>query len=204
MFDKSNIFYYLKYSMFLQYQSILNSSNEEQVFNTPLLSSLMKRIEDLDWGALKVSEEKQDSYYIDYENAPLLELGENPCVGRNWGPDAEYLPLSFNEGEEPVVPVSLYVAIINPFSEHPEEAKEFLALLLKNLDNGTQYTLFTDKTEPIENEGSKEWYDSVVVLMTCDKDNIGSAKSIVKNGGVLENEFVNADGQIEQRYWIDL
>lgn len=42
------------------------------------------------------------------------------------------------------------------------------------------------------------------VLMTCDKDNIGSAKSIVKNGGVLENEFVNADGQIEQRYWIDL
>lgn len=40
------------------------------------------------------------------------------------------------------------------------------------------------------------------VLMTCDKDNIGSAKSIVKNGGVLENEFVNSDGEIEQRYWI--
>lgn len=42
------------------------------------------------------------------------------------------------------------------------------------------------------------------VLMTCDKDNIGSAKSIVKNGGVLENEFVNSDGVIEQRYWIVL
>ena len=180
MFDKSNIFYYLKYSMFLQYQSILNSSNEEQVFNTPLLSSLMKRIEDLDWGALKVSEEKQDSYYIDYENAPLLELGENPCVGRNWGPDAEYLPLSFNEGEEPVVPVSLYVAIINPFSEHPEEAKEFLALLLKNLDNGTQYTLFTDKTEPIENEGSKEWYDSVVESIETIKEMLETAEGSSK------------------------
>ncbi len=35
------------------------------------------------------------------------------------------------------------------------------------------------------------------VLITCDKDNIGSARSIVKNGGVLENEFVNADGDIE-------
>lgn len=41
------------------------------------------------------------------------------------------------------------------------------------------------------------------VLMCCDKDNIGSAKSIIKNGGVLENE-VEKDGQIEQRYWIQL
>jgi len=42
------------------------------------------------------------------------------------------------------------------------------------------------------------------VLITCDKSNIGSAKSILKNGGKLENEFVNSDGDIEQRYWINL
>lgn len=42
------------------------------------------------------------------------------------------------------------------------------------------------------------------VLMTCDKDNIGSAKSIQKNGGILENEVLNEDGVWEQRYWIDL
>ena len=42
------------------------------------------------------------------------------------------------------------------------------------------------------------------VLMTCDKDNIGSAKSIIRNGGVLENEIVDTDGRIVQRYWIDL
>lgn len=42
------------------------------------------------------------------------------------------------------------------------------------------------------------------VLMTCDRDNVGSARSIVKNGGVLENEFVNEEGNVEQRYWIDL
>ena len=41
------------------------------------------------------------------------------------------------------------------------------------------------------------------MLMTCDKDNIGSAKSIRNNGGVLENEFVNENGVWEQRYWID-
>lgn len=42
------------------------------------------------------------------------------------------------------------------------------------------------------------------VLVTCDRDNIGSAKSIRNNGGVLENEFINEDGVWEQRYWIDL
>ena len=41
------------------------------------------------------------------------------------------------------------------------------------------------------------------VLMVCDKENIGSAKSIINNGGVLENEVV-VDGVTEQRYWITL
>ena len=41
------------------------------------------------------------------------------------------------------------------------------------------------------------------VLMCCDKENIGSAKSIQKNGGVLENEIEKV-GTIEQRYWISL
>jgi len=42
------------------------------------------------------------------------------------------------------------------------------------------------------------------VLLTCDKDNIGSAKVIISQGGALENEFVNDEGVIEQRYWIHL
>ncbi|MFQ7287959.1 MAG: GNAT family N-acetyltransferase [Lacrimispora saccharolytica] len=42
------------------------------------------------------------------------------------------------------------------------------------------------------------------VMMTCDKENIASAKSIIKNGGILENEFVNSDGKVEQRYWISI
>lgn len=41
------------------------------------------------------------------------------------------------------------------------------------------------------------------VLMTCEKTNIGSAKSILNNGGILEDEVL-VDGKLEQRYWIDL
>lgn len=41
------------------------------------------------------------------------------------------------------------------------------------------------------------------VLVTCDKDNIGSAKTIQKNGGILENE-IKEEGKLVQRYWIKL
>ena len=42
------------------------------------------------------------------------------------------------------------------------------------------------------------------VLVTCNKDNIGSAKTILNNGGKLESEFQEENGNIVQRYWIEL
>ena len=41
------------------------------------------------------------------------------------------------------------------------------------------------------------------VLMVCNKNNIGSKKSIINNGGVLENE-IEVDGEIVERYWITI
>ena len=45
--------------------------------------------------------------------------------------------------------------------------------------------------------------DFVKQEVFCDKENIGSAKSIQNNGGIMENE-IEVDGVIEQRYWIEL
>ncbi|MCK9524713.1 MAG: GNAT family N-acetyltransferase [Limnochordia bacterium] len=41
------------------------------------------------------------------------------------------------------------------------------------------------------------------VLLTCDNDNIGSVKTMLKNGAALENE-VQQENKIVQRYWITL
>ncbi len=41
------------------------------------------------------------------------------------------------------------------------------------------------------------------VLITCDKENIPSAKTIISNGGILENEVLEGE-KIKQRYWIYL
>ena len=42
------------------------------------------------------------------------------------------------------------------------------------------------------------------VQMTCDKENIGSAGAIVKNGGILEREFLSPEGKERQRYIINI
>lgn len=41
------------------------------------------------------------------------------------------------------------------------------------------------------------------VLIVCYKENTASAKTIIKNGGILENE-INDESNIYQRYWITL
>ena len=42
------------------------------------------------------------------------------------------------------------------------------------------------------------------VLVTCDDDNVGSIRTIEKNGGVLENVVTGPDlGTPKRRYWFD-
>jgi predicted acetyltransferase len=40
-------------------------------------------------------------------------------------------------------------------------------------------------------------------LITCDRCNVASAKTIINNGGVLENE-VEENGKLIKRYWIEI
>ena len=42
------------------------------------------------------------------------------------------------------------------------------------------------------------------VLITCNKNNVASARTIIKNGGVLENELPKSEEEIFQRYWIEI
>lgn len=41
------------------------------------------------------------------------------------------------------------------------------------------------------------------IMITCDDDNVGSYKTIEKNGGILEDKVPNHQG-IGRRYWIEL
>nr|WP_256257853.1 MULTISPECIES: GNAT family N-acetyltransferase [unclassified Paenibacillus] len=42
------------------------------------------------------------------------------------------------------------------------------------------------------------------VLLVCDKANLASEKTIVKNGGKFESEYVEENGNVVRRFWIQL
>ncbi|MHC0039124.1 GNAT family N-acetyltransferase [Pseudoneobacillus sp. C159] len=42
------------------------------------------------------------------------------------------------------------------------------------------------------------------VLVTCDATNIGSLKTILNNGGVPDEDFIEEDGNVVKRFWIEL
>ncbi|WP_047981492.1 GNAT family N-acetyltransferase [Ornithinibacillus contaminans] len=42
------------------------------------------------------------------------------------------------------------------------------------------------------------------VLVTCDEDNIGSAKVILANGGIEDKPELNTDEKVTRRFWIAL
>lgn len=48
----------------------------------------------------------------------------------------------------------------------------------------------------------KEEHQVNPVLVTCNKGNIGSEKAILQNGGTLENEILEDNGNTVLRYWV--
>lgn len=41
-------------------------------------------------------------------------------------------------------------------------------------------------------------------LITCDESNIGSLRTILNNGGVPDVDFIEEDGNVIKRFWIEL
>ena len=134
-----------------QYQMLKESKGEELVFNTPEMRKLIERIYNMDLKSLGLKswrEEDNGSGYM-YNDTSLITTYTTAPMGDQYSGGGTPMVLSFAEGEEPILPVQMYVACVNPFSEHAKEAKEFLALAMENLEIMAQYTFFADKTEPI-------------------------------------------------------
>lgn len=144
--DRSTVRAQMIAALMEMYQIRMERTGKDYLFNTPELRALLKRACEVDYGALGIPETVDDSGYEVRE--ALLDFS-NGIRGVRRCDESAPMGLAFAEGEEPLVPVSLFAAFMNPYTEHPEEAGEFLGLLLKHLDANAQYSLFADKTEPV-------------------------------------------------------
>ncbi|EEK79518.1 GNAT family acetyltransferase [Bacillus cereus] len=127
-----------------------------------------------------------------FEKVSIQEVGEN--LQANRVPSSQFL--SFEKGEligfvnirhrlnEELLRESGHIG----YSVHPNKRCQGYATKQLQLALGEAQKLGLQK-----------------VLITCDKINIASAKTIQKVGGVLENEVVSSHtGEIVQRYWVEI
>ena len=158
-----------------EYEARLENAGGEFMFNTPELRELLERIQKVDAETLglKSQAELEEGYYDEYDSEykePLLEIYAESTM-QTWG-DMTPLLLSFEEGEQPILPISLTVAFINPYSAKADLAAEYLGLAARKQYQDALYSLYSDETEPVvypyyeENRARMEKYleDAKVLL----------------------------------------
>lgn len=136
-----------------EYEARLENAGGEFMFNTPELRDLLERVQkvDPDMLGLKSQADLEEGYYEDYGDGeykePLLEIYSESTM-RTWG-GMTPLMLSFEENEQPILPVNLTVAFINPYSEKADLAAEYLGLAARKQWQDAAYSLYSDMTEPV-------------------------------------------------------
>jgi predicted acetyltransferase len=118
------------------------------------------------------------------------EKGENLPV--NWVPDSTFWLVDDNQRVIGVVNIRhrLTDALFNSgghigYGIRPSERRKGFATQLLSL-----------ALEKAVELGIKK------VLVVCDSSNIGSAKTILNNGGISDRDFIEENGNIIKRFWI--
>ena len=197
--DRSSFRAYILEALLSQYEVRMEKKGEtDYYFATPEMCELVRRLDSLDYEALQIrviEDEDEEVYYDDYdEKTPLLDN----MTGLLFQDGSAYTPLalSFSEEEEPVLPIEVSIAFMNPYSEHPQEAMDFLALAADNLYGLDQYAAYTDKTEPARYSGyeyEKEYYLKRIEDL---KEQIEKAED-GDDKAMLEEFLQNAEEELE-------
>ena len=95
--------------------------------------------------------------------------------------------LSFVEGEQPHISATVFIAFVNPFSEHRDIAVSFLETALEELDDLTRIHLCPDENEPVRSP----WYE----------DNLKGFDQSVANA---EEQLAKAETEEERQAYEEL
>jgi hypothetical protein len=144
------------------YSAYYQKLGENLTFDTPLMEKLMSALEAADFSALKTKDVQQamagavtytyttsggadqpaTALFTMYQEAVLSEYG---FMMNDFVP----LPLSMDEGLEPIVPAALTVYIVNPFSSNQDLAMAYLEHFAGQRSKVSMAAMSPDYNEPI-------------------------------------------------------
>ena len=134
-----------------------NAAGREVDYDSPELIEMMDTVMTMDFEAMGLPEDDEDeeeryyevrTYGGDERSYTLIETSVGCTIG-NFYSRSEPALMSVIPGEPGEVVLSMTVAFVNPFSENPELAQEYLAELVKNMENSTAYNVSDALNEPV-------------------------------------------------------
>ena len=155
-------------AMITDYMNYISLPENEFAFDTEAFRAALAAYEAVDWSKLGLPAPNVDDglgasgvieiggrteHNILY--SPYTNVSADGYIAR-----AAFRPmlLSFVEGEQPHISATLFIAFVNPFSEHRDIAVSFLETALEELDDLTRIHLCPDENEPVRSP----WYEDIL------------------------------------------
>ena len=152
-------------AMITDYMNYISLPENEFAFDTEAFRAALAAYEAVDWSKLGLPAPDVDD---GLGASGVIEIGGRTEHNILYSPytnvsadgytaRAAFRPmlLSFVEGEQPHISATLFIAFVNPFSEHRDIAVSFLETALEELDDLTRIHLCPDENEPVRSP----WYE---------------------------------------------
>ena len=148
--------------LFADYEAAMRAGGEEPCYDSPLLRSLLEKMEAIDWQAL--AEEAAES-----GDVPLFDCPVSFRVSESvYAEDYDYypLPLALDEAHPAQLSLICCAALINPSTEHPQEALSFLEACVQAIDPADRAMLCPGAGEPLRDQAQYDetaaFYDAAI------------------------------------------
>lgn len=147
-------------SIFEDYQRYVNKNDPAMGYNTEIMRGLMQKLEQIDFVAMGCirEEDREEFDYDQYEytdDGTLLQTGTGCSIGNFY---SGYTPVLLGMAPGLKTPITLEttVAIVNPFTKHPDVALAFLEEVAENLPDTTRYCVDPSLSEPVRGKWNEE------------------------------------------------
>ena len=184
-------------AMITDYMNYISLPENEFAFDTEAFRAALAAYEAVDWSKLGLPAPNVDD---GLGASGVIEIGGRTEHNTLYSPytnvsadgyiaRAAFRPmlLSFVEGEQPHISATLFIAFVNPFSEHRDIAVSFLETALEELDDLTRIHLCPDENEPVRSP----WYE----------DNLKGFDQSVANA---EEQLAKAETEEERQAYEEL
>ena len=148
------------------YQSYLSVETNVSGYDTPMLCELLQKLNRVDFEAMGVPADPEEDaasstvVYTSGNDEMLLGMGMGASFG-NFTEDARPLVMSMDADSPSVMGLEMYVAVINPFSDEVELAREFLETLSEKLPQTVMYNLDPNLNDPVRDPNSDEYLKNI-------------------------------------------